>query len=115
QIISYLLPLRPKHVVIACNTATAHALPSLRTIFPELSISGVIDPGARAAVKAAGAKPKPCIGVVATEGTIRSRAYEQVILRRRHYARLLLRATPLLVPIIEEGRDRNDPLVQLAL
>src|SRR5580700_1164833 len=47
QIIGYLQGLRPKHVVIACNTATALALPPLTTAFPDLAISGVIDPGAR--------------------------------------------------------------------
>src|ERR1044071_3026284 len=53
QIIRYLRPHRPKHVVIACNTATALAMPRIRGDFPELSISGVIEPGARAAIEAA--------------------------------------------------------------
>lgn len=115
QIIAYLRPFGPKHVVIACNTATALALPNLRGEFPELSISGVIEPGARAAVEAAGAKEQPVIGVIATEATVRSKAYERAIHRRRHMARLLLRPAPLLVPIIEEGRDARDPLVRLAV
>lgn len=115
QIIAYLKPHQPKHVVIACNTATALALPALRGDFSDLSISGVVDPGARAAIAAAGAKEQPCIGIIATEATVRSKAYERAIHRRRHHARLLLRPTPLLVPIIEEGRDARDPLVQLAL
>jgi glutamate racemase len=115
QIIRYLRKYDPKHVVIACNTATALALPSIRPIFPELPISGVIGPGAKAAVMAAGAKAIPIIGVIATEATIRSRAYERAIHHRRNHARLLLRSTPLLVPIIEEGRRGNDPLVRLAL
>jgi len=115
QIIAYLRSHGPKHVVIACNTATALALPSLRTEFADLSISGVIEPGARVAVEAGGAKEHPCIGIIATEATVRSRAYERAIHRRRHYARVLLRPTPLLVPIIEEGRDARDPLVRLAL
>jgi glutamate racemase len=115
QIIGYLRPHKPKHVVIACNTATALALPHIRGEFADLSISGVIEPGAKAAVEAAGAKERPCIGVIATEATVRSKAYERAIHRRRHYARLLLRSTPLLVPIIEEGRDARDPLVKLAL
>ncbi len=115
QIIRYLRPHEPKHVVIACNTATALALPAVRAAFPDLSISGVIEPGARAAAGAAGDKPHPVIGVIATEATIRSRAYERAIVRRRHHARLLVAATPLLVPIIEEGRSLADPLVKLAL
>ncbi len=115
EIISYLLPYDPKHVVIACNTATALALPAVRTAFPYLSISGVIDPGARAAVEAAGQRQHPIIGIIGTEATIRSRAYERAVIRRRQYARLVCLATPLLVPIIEEGRSPDDPLVVMAV
>ena len=115
QIITYLRPHHPKHVVIACNTATAVALPAIRAAFPNVSISGVIEPGARAAVEAAGSKKSPVIGIIATEATIKSKAYEKSIHRRRHHARLLLRPTPLLVPIIEEGRRDDDPLVVLAV
>jgi glutamate racemase len=115
QIIAHLSPLGPKHVVIACNTATALALPEVRKEFPHLAISGVIEPGARAAAEAAGAKHRPRIGVIATEATVNSKAYERAIHRRRSHARLLLRPAPLLVPIIEEGRTAADPLVRLAL
>lgn len=115
EIIGYVEPLRPKHIVIACNTATALALPAMRAQFPGLTISGVIDPGSKAAIVAAGAKQYPILGVIATEATIRSKAYERAIHRLRQHARLLLCPTPLLVPIIEEGRRQNDPLVQLAL
>jgi glutamate racemase len=115
QIIAYLRPFHPKHVVIGCNTATALALPALRKEFGDLSISGVIEPGARAAAEAAGKKEFPVIGIIATEATIRSKAYEAAILRRRARARLLTRPTPLLVPIIEEGRTGEDPLTRLAL
>ena len=115
QIISFLQAYDPKHVVIACNTATALSLSGVRPMFPALPISGVIEPGAKAAVAAAGAKLQPIIGVIATEATIRSRAYERAIYHRRSHARVLLRPTPLLVPIIEEGREGSDPLVRLAL
>src|SRR5688500_6610751 len=115
QIISYLRPLNPKHVIIACNTATALSLPAIRKAFPDLSISGVIEPGSRAAVVAAGPKHVPVIGVLATEATVRSRAYSHAIHRKRHHARIVQQAAPLLVPIIEEGRTVDDPLVRLAL
>jgi glutamate racemase len=115
QIIQFLRCHDPKHVVIACNTATALALSATRAAFPSLPITGVIDPGAKAAVAAAGAKRIPVIGVIATEATIRSRAYERAICLRRNHARILLRSTPLLVPIIEEGRRDTDPLVRMAL
>lgn len=115
QIIEYLRPHHPKHVVIACNTATALAMQTLKAEFADLTISGVIDPGAKAAVVAAGAKQYPVIGILATEATIRSQAYERAIIRRRGRARMLLRPAPLLAPIIEDGRPEDDPLVRLAL
>src|ERR1035437_5395085 len=79
DIINFLRPLDPKHVVIACNTATALALPSLCGLFADLPISGVIDPGARAAVAIAG-RPQPTIAVIATEATTRSLAYATAIM-----------------------------------
>ena len=90
-----------------CSTISAE--------FPDLSISGVIEPGARAAVAAAGAQRLPAIGVIGTEATVRSKAYERAILQRRNMARVMLRPTPLLAPMIEEGRTSDDPLVETAL
>src|SRR5258706_1815883 len=104
QIVNYLLRYGPKHIVIACNTATALAMKTIREEFKDLSLSGVIEPGARAVAKAAGDKTFPVIGILATEATIRSKAYEHAIARPRHPARLLFKPAPLLVPIIEEGR-----------
>ena len=115
QAIAYLRTHNPKHIVIACSTAGALALPAMRLAFPNVPISGVVEPGARAAVEAAGAKAVPMIGIIATEATIWSKAYEKAIHRRRHHARLLLRPAPLLVALVEEGRDENDALVKLAL
>ena len=54
----------------------------------------------------------PTIGIIATEATIRSKAYDRAIHRRRNYAKILLRPTPLLVPMIEEGRKADDPVVR---
>lgn len=115
QIIDFFQPRQPKHILIACNTATALALPDIRAAYPNLTITGVVEPGARAAVENAGSKTSPVIGIIATEATIRSKAYERAIHRRRHHARLVLRATPLLVPIIEEGRKESDLLTVLAV
>ena len=114
QIIRFLRPLDPKHVVIACNTATALALPEARAEFPELSVSGVVEPGARAGVDAAAADSAH-ISVIATEATVRSRAYEKAIARRDPGAVVTLTAAPLLVPIIEDGRDAACPLARLAV
>jgi|GEM_PF-62331 len=115
QIIDYLLVYQPKHVVIACNTATALCLDVMRSEFRGLSISGVIKPGARAAVASVSGRSTPRIGVIGTEATVRSGAYEQAIARRCRWARVVARSTPLLAPMVEEGRQPSDPLVQLAL
>jgi glutamate racemase len=115
QIVQYLERYQPKHVVVACNSASAVALPALREQFPGLSISGVVEPGARAAAKAAGKVASPTIAVIATPATIRSRAYERAIARRRSRCTIIQKATPLLVPLIEDGRRAEDPLVRLCL
>jgi glutamate racemase len=115
QIITYLSTYEPKHVVIACNTATALSLKTIQEEFPHLSISGVVEPGAKAAAEASGAGAAPVIGVIGTEATIRSGAYEREIIKYRPDARILCHPTPLLASIVEEGREDNDPLVILAL
>ncbi|GIW76668.1 MAG: glutamate racemase [Phycisphaerae bacterium] len=114
QIVQWGLRHQPKHVVLACNTASALALPVMRGRFSPIPITGVVEPGARAAAGATNI-PEPVIGVIATEATIRSGAYARAIHGRRHRAKLILTSTPLLVPMIEEGRSSDDPLVQLAL
>jgi glutamate racemase len=115
QIIEFLQPLDPKHVVIACNTASALALPEVQESFPNLMITGVIEPGAQAAVEAIHQSAEPVVGVIGTEATVRSRAYVSAIQRLRQDAKVICRATPLLVPIIEEGRGKSDPVARLAL
>lgn len=115
QIIHYLEPFGPKHVVIACNTASALALPAIHKDFPQFTITGVIEPGARAAVRAVEGITPAVVGVIGTEATIRSRAYGNAIQKIRGDVKVVTRATPLLVPIIEEGRPKADPLVRLAL
>ena len=64
-----------KAIVVACNTATAHALPSLARELP-VPVIGVVEPGARAAVAATRGSG---IGVIGTAGTVASGAYEQAI------------------------------------
>ncbi len=88
-----------KAIVIACNTATAHALATLREKFP-FPVIGVVEPGARAAVKATKSNR---IGVIGTAGTIKSGAYERAIRALNPDAIITARAAPLLVPLVEEG------------
>lgn len=99
EIGTYLVEQGVKTVVIACNTATAHALKTLKS---ELSVPvvGVVGPGARAA---AAATRSGRIGIVGTAGTIRSGAYETAIRHLLPDAVLVSRACPLFVPLVEEG------------
>ena len=87
-----------KAIVVACNTATAHALPSLREQY-RVPVIGVIEPGVDAAL----ANPQAeRIGIIATRGTIRSHAYQHALALRRTGLIIHGQATPLLVPLIEE-------------
>jgi glutamate racemase len=99
EITAYLQEQGVKNVVVACNTATAHAVESLREHF-DLPITGVIEPGARAAVRASDAHS---IGVLGTQGTISSGAYERAIHALDADAHVVARACPLFVPFVEEG------------
>lgn len=89
-----------KLLVVACNTASAHALDELARAFPELPVIGVIEPGAAAAVAAAA---DGRIAVLATESTVRSGAYVAAIRRRAPAARIRQQACSVLVAIAEEG------------
>jgi glutamate racemase len=88
-----------KAIVIACNTATAHALTALREEL-DMPVIGVVGPGARAAVAATRGGH---IGVVGTAGTIKSGAYERAIRAVNPDVLVTARACPLLVPLVEEG------------
>jgi glutamate racemase len=99
EISEYLQGQGVKAVVVACNTATAHALSMLREESP-LPTVGVVEPGARAAVRES---EGAAIGVIGTTGTIASGAYERAIRAIAPDARITVRACPLLVPLVEEG------------
>jgi glutamate racemase len=87
-----------KLLVVACNTASAVALPALRDRF-RLPVIGVIEPGARRAVASRNRK----IGVIGTEGTINSGRYEEAIRSLLPEAQVFSVACPLFVPLAEEG------------
>lgn len=85
-------------LVIACNTATAAALPTLQQSL-SIPVIGVVEPGARAAVAAT----KGRVGVIATEGTVRSRAYTKAIHALDARIEVIEAAAPLFVALAEEG------------
>lgn len=89
-----------KMLVIACNTASAVALPLLRKTFAPLPVLGVIEPGAQAAVAAT---HTGSIAVIATEATVKGGAYQNAIHALRPDARVSGRPCTLFVALAEEG------------
>lgn len=87
-----------KLLVVACNTASAVALPALRERF-QLPVIGVIEPGAKRAAQSRNRR----IGVIGTEGTIGSGRYEEAIRSLLPDAEVFSAACPLFVPLAEEG------------
>ena len=117
--VRFLISRGVKAIVVACNTATAHALPDLLGKY-RVPILGVIEPGVEAALACPDALR---IGIIATRGTIHSHAYQHALALRKTGLLIHGQATPLLVPIIEENwidhpatrdvlRTYLDPLVE---
>jgi glutamate racemase len=104
EIASFLEREGVKTIVVACNTATAHALSALRAE-SHVPVVGVIEPGARAAVAAT---RSGAIGVIGTAGTIRSGAYERAIRELAPDALIAPQPCPLFVPLVEEGWIEKD-------
>ena len=98
----FLASLGIKLLVVACNTASALALPKIRERIG-IDVVGVIGPGARKAVEITGQVAKPRIGVIATEATVSSNAYYEAIRRASKTADVLQTACPLFVPLAEEN------------
>ena len=98
-------------LVVACNTASAVALPVLERAFRGVPVFGVVEPGADAAGRQS---VTGRVLVLATESTVAGGAYVRAILARRPQAHVWSRPAPLLVALAEEGRT-NDALARLAL
>jgi glutamate racemase len=99
EIAGLLLAEQAKMIVVACNTASALAVPRLQEVL-KVPVIGVIEPGAKAAVAAT---RNGNIGVIGTRATIYSRAYERAIHAIDADLHVHMKACPLLVPLIEEG------------
>ena len=99
EISEMLLAESAKMIVVGCNTASALAIPKLHQTL-EVPVTGVILPGAKAAVAAT---RNGHVGVIGTRGTIRSGAYERAIQTLAPEVRVTSQACPMLVPSIEEG------------
>jgi glutamate racemase len=95
----FLLDRGVKLVLIACNTASANALPALVAASP-VPVIGAVEPGAKTALAVTQNKH---LGVIGTLGTIRSSAYAKAIAALDPDAKLTALACPMLVPLAEEG------------
>jgi glutamate racemase len=102
--VAFLVERGVKAVVVACNTASALALPELRLPVPTW---GVIEPGAERAAAASRGR----VGVIATAATVRSDAYALALHRLRPALEIISQPCPLFVPLVEEGWH-DDPVTE---
>ncbi|MBP1989308.1 glutamate racemase [Paenibacillus eucommiae] len=109
QIVDYFNQFNPKMIVIACNTATAFAIEDIRAKV-SVPVIGVISPGVRAAIKASRSGN---VGVIGTEGTIRSEAYERALKKISPNIQVYSQACPLLAPLVERGLFDGDEALQI--
>jgi len=105
RIAQFLLSKNCKAVVIACNTASAHAFKTVVAVCgEEIPVINVIDPVAEHTARTY----ENChVGVIGTKGTIQSRVYAQRIEKLNKSLKVISNATPLLAPMIEEGFFNN--------
>jgi glutamate racemase len=94
-----------KAIVMACNISSAVALESVQAAYPRIPVLGVIRPGVEAAVQAVN---HGRIGVLATEGTVRSEAYTRTIHAAAPEMFVREVACPRFVPLVESGREHTD-------
>lgn len=99
EMVDFLLQKDIKMLVIACNTATAFALNELQQ-YLDIPVIGVIQPGARTALKVT---ENFHIGVIGTEGTIGSGAYTKALEKINQNIKVYSLACPLFVPMVEKG------------
>lgn len=99
QIVRFLMSKGVKAIVVACNTASAFALETIRHEI-DIPIIGVVKPGARTAAETT---ENGRIGVIGTEGTIKSGIYSEFLKEISPKAQVFGQACPLFVPLVEEG------------
>jgi len=99
EMVDFLIEKNIKMLVIACNTATAFTLKDLQEKLT-IPVIGVIQPGARAAIKFTNNNH---VGVIGTEGTIKSGAYVQALKKINPTIKVNTLACPLFVPMVEKG------------
>jgi len=102
RIVAYLVEQKIKYVIFACNTSSALSLPVLKKNY-SLPMMGLVQPGAAEALRLTRSGR---VGVIATEVTIKTGAYEETLKAIDGKVKVVSRAAPLLVPLVETG-DTN--------
>lgn len=115
DIVGFLIDMGAKAVVMACNMSSAAALDAARERYAGTPVLGVIEPGARAAVRnerqaVAGGESgeRSAIGVLATTGTVKSEAYVRSLEKLDPSLRVVQQACPKFVPLVESGRADSE-------
>lgn len=99
-----------KMIVVACNTASSCALDEIRQVFTG-PVIGVVEPGVRAAVRAS---LSGRIGLIGTRSTVKSAAYQRLLLRENSSLHIASQACPLFVSLVEEGWEKEEITYQIA-
>jgi len=112
EIATYLAERGVKLLVVACNTATAAALPQVSEAV-EVPVAGVIEPAVRAAITAT---RNGRIGLIGTVGTVRSGAYQKAVRRLdpNHRIEVIAQACPKFVDFVERGDTTSPELIAAA-
>jgi len=110
KITKFLIKQDCKAIVVACNSATSNSIDAIREVAGEVPVIDVISPVAKKVAYELNQK----IGVIATKATVNSHAYKKYIRKYNRHLKVIEMATPLLVPIIEEG-FRNTPVSKCAI
>ena len=105
QIIRFLLTKNVKAIIIACNTASSNSYDDLVRIFPDIPIFEVITAGVESCIEATKNRR---VGIIGTQATVRSAAYERGIKQRMPDIRIYSQPCPLFVNLAEEGWTDND-------
>ena len=103
SIADYLIQSGCKLIIIACNTSTALAYNLIRETSP-IPVIGMIEPGVRSALEASG---KGTIGIIATQVTVQSNAYQRLLAQQAPERDVFALACPDLVPLVESGITKD--------
>ena len=110
----YLVERGVKALVVACNTASAVALPAMQQAWPHIPVFGVVEPGAQAAASAAAQSHSAGVLVLATGSTVSGGAYQRALLQQHHGLQVYARSCPLWVTLAETG-PQSELLVETVL